>query len=114
MNGYVSSKSHVSLNDECNLISIAPLVDDLGIQIDDATTEAPVYCGRLSVKGKEYHDARQQGLKPEIILAVYVEEYNGQDYVDFGGKRYAIYRRYERTDGLVELYCNQLIGDGTK
>lgn len=111
MNGYVSSKSHVSLNDECSLISIVPLVDDLGIQIDDTTTEVPVYCGRLSVEGKEYHDARQQGLKPEIILAVYAEEYGGQDHVDFEGKRYTIYRRYERTDGLVELYCIAKVGD---
>lgn len=111
MNGYVSSKSHIVMNDECSLISIAPLVDDLGIQSNDVATETPVYCGRLSVEGKEYHDARQQGLKPEIILAVYAEEYGGQDYVDFDGKHYTIYRRYERTDGLVELYCISKVGD---
>ena len=114
MNGYVSSKAHISMNDECSLIAIAPLVNELGIQIDETVMATPVYCGRLSVEGKEYHDARQQGLKPEIILAVYAEEYGGQDYVDVEGKRYTIYRRYERTDGLVELYCNHLIGDGVQ
>lgn len=111
MNGYVSSKAHIALNDECTLIAEAAVVNDLGIQVNTTAIETPVYCGRLSVEGKEYHEAGQQGLKPGIVLAVHTEEYDGQDYVDFEGRRYTIYRRYERTDGITELHCTLKVGD---
>ena len=85
--------------------------DDNGIPQKAGEQLVAVYCGRLSVDGKEYYDAAQQGLHPEIVLAVYREEYGGQHYVDFDGRRYTIYRPYERTDGLIELYCTQKVGD---
>lgn len=111
MNGYVSSKKHVSMNDECMLITQSATVNDLGIQADTADEATPVYCAHLSVEGKEYYEAAQQGLRPEMILAIHTEEYDGQEYVDFDGKRYAIYRRYDRADGLTELYCTLRLGD---
>ena len=66
-------------------------VNDLGIQAMTAERATPVYCGRLSVEGKEYHEAAQHGLKPEVVLAVHTEEYSGQAYVDFDGRRSVSY-----------------------
>lgn len=111
MNGYVSSKKHVSMNDECMLINQSDIINDLGIQAGTADEAIPAYCARLSVEGKEYYEAAQQGLRPEMILAIHTEEYGGQEYVDFDNRRYSIYRRYDRTDGLTELYCTQRLGN---
>lgn len=111
MNGYISSKRSVGLNDECTLIAESAEVNALGIQAPITEEKTPIYCGRLSVEGKEYYEAAQQGLRPEMILVIHTEEYGGQEYVDFDNRRYSIYRRYDRADGLTELYCAQRLGD---
>lgn len=89
MNGYVSNKNFVSLNDSCSLIGPK-----------QSTT---VWCGRLSVSTAAFYHYGEKGLKPDILLAIHTEEYAGEEIMEFNGVRYAITRTYERPDGLVEL-----------
>lgn len=96
MNGYVSNKNSVSLNDECTLIG------------KDRETE--VWCGRLSVSANAFYHYGEKGLKPDIVLAVHVEEYAGEEIMKFQGNYYAITRTYERQDGLIELTGTEKAG----
>ena len=111
MNGYISSKNHITMNDECTLLNVSWKADDFGVQREQDGARTSVFCGRLSVTGKEYYEGGGQGLKPEAVLVIHAEEYAGQNYVDYAGKRYTIYRTFERTDGLLELYCTEKAGD---
>lgn len=89
MNGYISNKNSISLNDSCILIG--------------KTDNNEVWCGRISVGSNAFYHYGEKGLKPDLILAIHVEEYAGEEFVEFEGIRYEITRTYERPDGLVEL-----------
>lgn len=89
MNGYVSGKNSVSLNDECFLIN--------------GEQKTAVWCGRISVSAASFYGYGEKLLRPDTILVVHLEEYNGEEIMEFEGLRYAITRTYERSDGLVEL-----------
>jgi hypothetical protein len=38
-------------------------------------------------------------------------DYNGEDTAEYDGKRYGIYRTYERDDEQVELYLEKKAGN---
>ena len=50
------------------------------------------------------------GLKPDQKFIVRAFEYFDEDEIEFGEKRYSIYRSYRRDDGFVELYTEKKVG----
>ena len=69
-----------------------------------------VWCGRLSVSTNAFYHYGEKGMKPDIILAVHVEEYAGEDIMKFQGNYYAITHVYKRDDGLIELTGTEKAG----
>ena len=59
----------------------------------------------------EFFAAGQVGLRAEFRFIVNVVEYNGEDMLEWEGKRYAIYRHYHvpGTDDM-ELYAQRDVG----
>lgn len=97
MNGYISSKNHIAMNDECTLVG-------------PHKEETTVFCGRLSVSSQDFYGAGEKSLKPDVILVIYAEEYGGEDVFIFGDKKFAVLRTYERTDGLLEITGTRKVG----
>lgn len=95
MNGYVSEKKSLALNNECTLMG---------------EKETVVFCAVLSVGENAFYGYGEKSLRPDKILAVRIEEYNGEEKMRFGDKTYAITRSYERSDGLVELTGTEKVG----
>lgn len=58
-----------------------------------------------SVTRQEWADAGRVGLNPQVMLSTPRFNYSGELAVDFEGKRYGVYRTYERGD-IIELYLN--------
>lgn len=69
-----------------------------------------VFATIRSVGQREFFSAAQSGFKAEKKIEVRVEDYNNQPFAIVDGKRYAVYRTFERDDQKIELYLGQKIG----
>ena len=62
----------------------------------------------------EFEAAGQNGMKAEYKFTVWAAEYNGEEEVEYNGKRLSIYRTYgARRDDKTELYTAERAGNGS-
>ncbi len=62
----------------------------------------------------EYEAAGQKGMKAEYKFTVWAAEYDGQEEVEYNGRRLSIYRTYgAREDDRIELYAAERAGNGS-
>lgn len=100
----ISDKSNISLDLICHLQSGQITEDNIGNQIQ-APGGRMVFCGELPVTSSEFFSAGRIGIKPELLLVIDIEEYDGEETLLYGENPYNIYRTYPRSDGFIELYC---------
>ena len=101
------------------LIAETFTTDDLGQQIPAEEPRA-VYCDIDSINGSEWFQARQQGMNPQHRIRMFKYDYQGETIVNIGGtleggaltggKRYGVYRTYERRTDEIELYLELKAG----
>lgn len=92
-----------------SLISKEYTIDSIGVPVA-TETKLERYAYKSSINQSEFYEAGQQGLKPNACYTIRLMEYNGEDELEEGSKRYTIYRTYNRTDGRVELYTTERKG----
>ena len=91
---------------EIKLVSVGETSDD------DVITS--VYATVDPVGRDEFNAAGQMGLKAEYKFTIWAAEYDGQDEVEYNGKRLSIYRTYgARRDDKMELYVAERAGNGS-
>lgn len=60
----------------------------------------------------EFREAGVAGYKAENRFDVWASEYDGQDALEYKGRRLTIYRTYgPRSDGKIELYAAERVGN---
>lgn len=98
-------------SDVCYLISVSLRNNEygVGIQTEERTKR---FCRVRSVSGSEFIEAGQQGIHAQYQIALLRAEYTGQQEVEYRGKRYSVYRVYERSVDTVELYVEERVGVG--
>lgn len=96
---------------ELVLISETIQEDEIGNRIPIETRKT-ILCDKKSAGRNEYYQAAAAGLKPELVLIVHAYEYNGEQLVEFEGKRYSVIRIYELNDEEIELVCERKAGNG--
>ena len=80
-------------------------------QLDEKNEEAKtIYAIVESIGHREFFAAAQSGFKPDCKLTVWTSEYDGQSIVLLGGRRYSVYRTYDRADERTELYLTSKAG----
>ena len=91
---------------EIKLVSVGETSDD------DVITS--VYATVDPVGRDEFTAAGQMGMKAEYKFTIWAAEYDGQDEVEYNGKRLSIYRTYgARRDDKMELYVAERAGNGS-
>jgi hypothetical protein len=105
----IGSPQNISLDDVCNLLSIKTIKDELNQMIP---TEKPymVFCSKLSITRAEFNTAGVLGFKPDIMLIVDSDSYDQEKLLEYGKKKYSIYKTFQRVDGFTELYCEVKTG----
>ena len=91
-----------------SLISVEHDQDDIG-QIVETETAVDVIATLRSVSLNEWTDAGQLGLSAQYQAVIWSFEYNGEEIVDIGDKRYKVYRTYD-TGRHIELYLEEMVG----
>ena len=96
--------------EKIKLLTIEYTQDDLG-EWTEVWTKRELFARVESVSMSEFYQAGMQGLDPDYKLTIWMNEYAGEDLVDYNGKIYAVYRTYRRDDGRIELYVSEKKGD---
>jgi len=65
------------------------------------------YARKLSIRQKEFYEARTIGMKPELMFEIRTIEYDEQKRLKFEDVEYEIYRTYEKGEN-VELICSKV------
>lgn len=72
-------------------------------------TYTEVFAITKDVSRDEYNNP-VDGLRPAKVFRVLVTEYHDEEFIEYNGTRYTIYRTYLRNDARIELYAGERIG----
>lgn len=71
-----------------------------------------VYATECSVRQSEFFAAAQAGMRSDFMLLLQnAADYHNEEFVEKDGKRFKIYRTYQRPSEQLELYCTQKVAD---
>lgn len=62
------------------------------------------------VSSSEFFAASQIGLSPEKRFLVFAGDYEGETVVEYNGAIYSVYRTYQTTPDVIEIYCQRESG----
>lgn len=89
-------------SDVIYLITQVQTKDSYGIFVT-SETKRRVFCSADSVSQTEFFSAGLNGLKAQRKFTLFRFDYNDEEVIEFKGKRYTVYRTYEKDDD-IELY----------
>lgn len=72
-------------------------------------TKTEVFCEVYSISQNEFFSAGKEGFRPSFRFDIFFDDYEGEQIVEYNGKRYFIYRTYQRDD-TMELYVEMRVG----
>ncbi len=107
----VRRRETLSLDEVCQLLAVTGTTVDAWGNQEDQERPRQVFCALLPVSRAEFLAAAQLGIQPAAVLAVPSEEYKEESAVVLRGQRLAVYKVYDRPDGLTELYCRREVGN---
>lgn len=84
--------------------------DALNQLVKTGTEQIPVYCQIESVSQSEWSAAGINGLKAEYKLTVWTDEYRNAVTAILDGVRYSIYRTFQHSEDMIELYLTRKAG----
>ena len=73
----------------------------------EVDTRTEIFAQKEEISQSEFYKGGEAGLKPEFRLKTAIIDYNGEREVELDGKKYGIYRTYERDQDYIELYCGR-------
>lgn len=69
-----------------------------------------VFCEKVSVSASEWYNAGLKGLKAEYRVTIFAPDYEGEEIAELDGKRYSLYRTYQKKPDEIELYLAKKAG----
>ena len=108
---------HTPWSDEIDLIGFAPAGADPGATIQDAQgyadvkeVKTSVYCTwEDGVSQKEFYLSDKTGLQASASVELWTVEYDGQEFVDFHGKRYRVLRSFVSAFDCTTLILSEVV-----
>lgn len=84
--------------------------DALNQLVKTGTEQIPVYCQIESVSQSEWSAAGINGLKAEYKVTVWADEYRNAVSAILDEVRYSIYRTFQSSEDMIELYLTRKAG----
>lgn len=108
---------HTPWSDEIDLISFAPAGAEPGATVQDAQgyadvkeVKTSVYCTwEDGVSQKEFYLSYKEGLQASASVELWTVEYDGQEFVDFHGKRYRVLRSFVSAFDCTTLILAEVV-----
>lgn len=73
----------------------------------ESVTYREVFANKMSVRSKEFYEARAIDLKPELMFEIRSSEYDGETKLKYDSKDYEIIRTYDKGE-FIELICSSV------
>lgn len=80
--------------------------DDYGVA-RTVRTGKEVFCKVDSVTRSEFFEAGRNGLNPEYRISMFFGDYNGENIIGYKGRMYSVYRTYQATTDILEVYVER-------
>lgn len=83
-------------------------VDTYTTHTDNSTDESvkkSVWANKKSVGRTEFYQAREAGIRIDLIFQVHSEDYDNEKNLDYNEVTYNIIRAYQLGEGIYELSC---------
>lgn len=93
------------MEDIITLISVTKTQDAYGVWRMTETSKE-VFCSVQSVTRTEFFDAGRNGLNPAFVFTIFGDDYDGEETIEYAGKRYGVYRTFRSGDDM-ELYAER-------
>lgn len=90
--------------DTVDLIQVTDGKDADGYPENTETVRPNLFANKKPVRSSEFHQAAAQGIRLDVVFEIRLMEFKGEEFLNYGGKRYSIERTYERGE-LIELIC---------
>lgn len=88
-----------------DVIELGAVTETLTLgEVIESVTYREVFANKLSVRSKEYYEARTLDLKPELMFEIRSSEYDGEEKLKHETKVYEIIRTYDKGE-ITELIC---------
>lgn len=103
----------MTFDEELDLITVTNTENALGdpIPIESRIT---VLCDVLSVTRSEYYAAASHNLRPEIVFALNMYDYDKQNLVEHDGIKYSVIRAFKpkKSNGIGDFETIELVCQG--
>ena len=100
---------HTPWSDVCELLTFADDQDAEGYGVS-AGAKRTVFCNwEDGVSQKEFYYSNKQGLQASASVEIYRVDYEGEKYVDFGGKRYRVLRNFPPSFDTLTLILAEVV-----
>lgn len=90
-------------NDVIYLIREARSHDENGMPVV-VKSKSKVYCNMTSITANEFFTANQAGIQAQYRFTMFAPEYHGEKLVEYRDAEYSVYRTYQQSEDLLELY----------
>lgn len=97
-------------SDVANLISESYSQNEYGV-MEKTMTKRQIFVDVTSVTSQEWFEGGRNGLNPQFRFTCFNYDYLGEQIVEYNNVLYTIYRTYQRTKDLVELYVEKRKGN---
>lgn len=97
-------------SDVVDLIAVTEGTDASGFPAPVEVVRGSQFVNKKDVRSAEFYQAAAQGIQLETMFEMRSEDYQGEEYLTYEGKRYTIERTYDRGEN-VELVCQRRGGD---
>lgn len=72
--------------------------------MEKETTKSKVFVKVSSVTSQEWFEGGRNGLNPQYRFEMFAHDYNDEEVIEYNNKQYTIYRTFNKTVDLIELY----------
>lgn len=93
------------------LLNTTIIQDEIGNELE-SIQKRQTFAQKNSTRQSEFYQAASAGLKPELTFVLWLQEYKDESKIEYNDKQYSIVRTFERPDGMIELSCEEKIGNG--
>lgn len=93
-------------SDVVDLIAVTEGTDASGFPANVEVVRNELFVNKKDVRSAEFYQAAAQGVRLETMFEVRSEDYQGEEYLNYEGKRYSIERTYDR-GSFTELVCQR-------
>ena len=103
------NSNRTPFTDVCELVTVEKKPDADGYKTP-TEQKKEIFCSvNTGVVRSEFYAAYKAGVRLDVTVELWEQDYDGQRLMDYTGKRYDVVRAYPTGHGTLELTCSEVV-----